>query len=353
MIRSRLTPRAVAGFAALLVAVGTLGLSSAAVAADDDASVSWSVSPADETGPDGRIAIEHELDPGESAEDRIVVRNLGAEQVVFSLSAADGFYTSSGRFDMLPSNQESVDAGTWISLTEEVTIPAGDQVIVPFTLTVPEGAEPGDHAAGVAASVLSVQGDGTGVGVESRVGIKVLTRVTGEVVPAFKIADLEADYQMSWNPFRAGGASVDFTIENTGNVRLDAAGMLDLGGQQVAFPADQERRQELLPGERRSFSLTVDDIWPLFVLNGEVLLAPTAVTLAGDAVAVTPVSTSVFLWAIPWPHLLLAIGVVLVVLALFWNRGRTRRRVDAMIEIAVERGREQGRSESLGPEEQA
>ena len=337
----------------VLAAVGILSSSIEAVAADESDAVSWSVSPADMSGPDGRVAIEHELDPGESVEDRIVVRNLGSDQVVFRLSAADGFYTSSGRFDMLPSDRKSVDAGTWISIAEEITIPAGGQEIVPFALSVPEGAEPGDHAAGVAASVLSVQGDGIGVGVESRVGIKVLTRVTGDIVPGFSVADLSTDYRTSWNPFRAGDATVSFTIENTGNVRLDAAGVLDLAGQQIAFPADQERHQQLLPGESRAFSFAVDDVWPVFVLNGEARIAPQAITLSGEAVAVAPATVSVFAWTIPWPHLLLVIGVVLIVTALFWNRGRTRKRVEAMIEDAVRRGREEGRSASLGSEEQA
>lgn len=354
MIRpSRLTRRAAIGLGALLASVSILGFAPAAVAADEAGAVSWSVSPGDASGSDGRISIEHELEPGESVEDHIVVRNLGAEQVIFRLSAADGFYTSSGRFDMLPSDQESVDAGTWISIAEEITIPAGDEEIVPFALTVPESAEPGDHAAGVAASVLSVQGDGTGVGVESRVGIKVLTRVTGDIVASFSVSDPITDYEMSWNPFRAGKAMVAFTIENTGNVKLDARGVLDFAGQQVTFPAEQERQQVLLPGESRSFSFTVGDVWPLVALSGEVQVAPHAVPLSGDVVEVEPATASVFAWAIPWPHLLLIAGIVLVVAALFWNRGRTRRRVDAMIEDAVKRAREEGRSESLGSKEHA
>lgn len=355
MIRHRLTARVVwARLAVLLVAAGLIGVPTAAAAEEQDAAVSWSVSPADGTGPDGRISIEHELDPGESVDDSIAVRNLGAEEVVFRLSAADGYYTSSGRFDMLTSDRESVAAGTWISIPAEVVVPAGGMVIVPFTIAVPANAEPGDHAAGVAASVLSIQdGEGTGVGVESRVGVKVMTRVTGDLTPAFVVKDVQTEHRMSWNPFRAGSVAVAFTVENTGNARLDAIGTLHLAGQDIAFPSEGERRQELLPGESRSFAIVVDEVWPLFAVTGDIHVAPTAVALDGGTFSIEPENVPLFVWAVPWPHLLLVAGVTLILLALLWNRIRSRRRMEGLIEKAVELGRAQAREESRGQEETA
>ncbi|WP_341941169.1 hypothetical protein [Microbacterium sp. LWH10-1.2] len=345
------TPTPLALCAAVLVAAfGVLGVPSVAQAeeAPSDA-VSWSVSPADESGPDGRTSVEHELDPGESVDDHIVVRNLGSADVVFHLAAADGYYTPAGRFDMLPSDQESVAAGTWISLPDEVSVPAGGAVVVPFTVAVPDNAEPGDHAAGVAASVLSIQRDdagGTGVGVESRVGIKVMTRVTGEIAPAFAVRNLSADYEMTWNPFRAGSATVSFDVANTGNTRLDAAGELSIAGQTIAFPAEGERRQEILPGESRTFTITVPDVWPLVAVGGDLRITPSSSTLAGDPLAVDASTTSVTVWAMPWPQLGLLAGAALLILALLWNRIRSRRRMEALLSTARERGREEALDEA-------
>lgn len=331
--------------AALLAVLGGLALPSAAIAAEAQGdAVSWSVSPADATGEDGRVAIEHELDPGESVEERVVVRNLGAGDVVFALSAADGFYTEAGRFDMLASDQESTDAGTWIAIPNAVEIPAGGSAVVPFTITVPENAEPGDHAAGVAASVISVKTDAsgaTGVGVESRVGVKVITRVAGEIAPAFTVGDVQSDFRVDPNPFEAGELTVTFDVENTGNARMDAAGTLDIAGQQVAFPAEGQRPQVLLPGETRSFTLTLTGVWPLFLLSGDLAVAPVAASLDGEALAVAPSTMPVTVWAMPWPQLLVVGGVVLLVCALLWNRIRSRRRVETLISQAVERGREE------------
>lgn len=331
--------------AALSATLGLLGLSSVAHADDAPSdAVSWSVSPADGTAEDGRHSIEREIDPGESVEEHIIVRNLGAGDVVFSLTAADGFYTDAGRFDMLPSGQESTDAGSWIAIPDSVEIPAGGSSVVAFTITVPENAEPGDHAAGVAASVRSVEKDASGragVGVESRVGVKVITRVGGEIVPAFAVQNVHAEYQGDPSPFRPGGLTVTFDVQNTGNARMSTEGTLSVAGRDVPFPASGEPAQVLLPGETRAFTVKVDAVWPLFLIGGDLTVAPVPASLDGEALVVEPSRTPLAVWAMPWPQLLVLAGVTLLVLALLWNRIRSRRRMDELISQAVQRGREE------------
>lgn len=176
-----------AGFASGVAAAPSAAAAPALVAtAADDGEITWAVTPADESGPDQRGVIEQELDPGQSRTDRFAVRNFSAIPVTFALSAADGYYSDNGRFTMLPSSEPSTLAGTWISLPDSVTVEPGGTTVVEFTTSVPDDALPGDHAAGIAASVLSAGTDssGTGVGVESRVGFRITTRVTGELTPA-------------------------------------------------------------------------------------------------------------------------------------------------------------------------
>src|SRR5699024_6048565 len=103
--------------------------------APNDEPLTWSVTPADESGPDGRTVVQRELDPGQTGQDYFAVTNLSDRDATFDLSAADGYYTRTGRFDMLPDTEESVDAGTWIDVQPEVTVPAGETVVVPYRLT--------------------------------------------------------------------------------------------------------------------------------------------------------------------------------------------------------------------------
>ncbi|WP_211255876.1 hypothetical protein [Microbacterium trichothecenolyticum] len=338
-----------------ILAMSALWPTAARAATDEDSEVRWSVVPADASGPDGRRAVEIEMDPGETIEDRFAVRNIGDAEVVFALTAADGFYTRSGRFDILAADKESVGAGTWISLPETVTVPGGGTVIVPFSISVPDRAEPGDHAAGITASILSVKqaDDGTSVGVESRVGFRVLTRVSGEITPAASLASLAGGYTTSWNPLRPGEATVTFDVVNEGNTRLLAEGSVSAGGRTVFFPGVGESPQELLPGDTRTITVVVDDVWPLFVVPATVTLAPTVVTMSDSSDTLDPVTAGAVIWAMPWPQLLLLAGIALIVWAILWGRLRSRRRLAAMLDgaraQALEEGREQGRSEAKTP----
>lgn len=327
--------RATAATMAALFASALLVAPPAVAAADSD--VTWSVTPADDSGPDGRGVIEQELDPGESREDHLAVKNLSRSEVTFTLSAADGYYTDKGRFNMLPSDQESVDAGRWIELPESVTVQPNATVVVPFTTRVPDDAIPGDHAAGIAASVMSSGTDASGsqVGVESRVGFRVMTRVTGEIVPGFEVTGTAASYDLSWNPFQAGAAAVTFEVRNTGNASVVLGGEVTAGTGSVDFPGADAVRQELLPGDSRAFTVVVPDVWPTVFVPGAVALAPTAYDLGGAPVEVAPQTTPVTIWAVPVSQLLVVIGVALILVPLLWRR----RRFAAALAAAREEGR--------------
>lgn len=340
----RLPVRRVTLLLAALLAVLTPGLLTAtasAAATPEPPAERWAVSPADEEGPDGRRAVEHTLDPGESVTDRIAVRNVGQEPVTFELTAADGFYTRTGRFDTLAPGEESVAAGTWISIPESVTVEAGETEVVEFTVTVPERTEPGDHAAGITASVTSVQAaeDGTNVGVVSRIGVRVLTRVTGEVTPAAALEGVVTRYDLSWNPARPGHATVTFEVHNEGNTRLFAEGTVDVGGREVTFPAADQPRQELLPGDTREITVEVDDVWPLVRVPVTVTLVPEVATMDGTSSTLEPVVAESAVWAVPWPQLLVLLGLALLVGAVVQGRRRSRRRLESLLEQAREEGR--------------
>lgn len=346
LVRRRLALRgAVALIAGLAI---PLGLAAGAAAADDtDSAVTWSVQPADENGPDGRPWIEQTLDPGESAGEHLAVRNFSDHEVTFRLTAADGFFNENGRFNILPSGQESTAAGTWISVPDSVTVPAGETAVVTLTTTVPDDAEPGDHAAGVAASILSSGTDdgGASVGVESRVGFRVMTRVTGELAPSAVVENITTAYRTAWNPFSPGSLTVEFDVANTGNTRLRVSGVVTAAGGHAAFPPADEP-QELLSGDTRHFTVEVDDVWPQFVVPVAIDIEPEAVVVSGDAPQLAPLRADAVAWAIPWPQLLVLGGVALIVWAILWGRVRSRRRVSALIEEARTQAREEARAEA-------
>ncbi len=338
-----MTRQRLAALAAALGLVAATVVPTAASAAEEPGApaVRWAVTPADESGSDDRFSIQHALDAGESVTDFISVQNLGVEEAAFSLSAADGFTTRSGRFDMLASDKESVDAGTWVEIADEVTIAGGDSSVVPFTITVPEQAEPGDHPAGVAASVITTQssGDGASLGVESRVGVKLITRVKGELTPALEVSGVEATYHGTWNPLSPGEVTATFELTNAGNTRLTVAGIASAGTGEIAFPADGDPVGDLLPGDTREVTVAIDGTWPTFYAPGELVVTPAAEAMDGTTPEADAVTVDLGAWAMPWSQLLVLLALALIIAALTWNRRRGRRRMEELLQQAREEGR--------------
>ncbi|MBD8217257.1 hypothetical protein IFU40_01265 [Microbacterium sp. CFBP 13617] len=326
--------------------VGAAGPARAQAPADASDTVTWSVEPADASSATGEAWTELTLDAGQSVTEHMMITNRGGSDVVFRLSAADGYFTDSGRFTMLPADEASVDAGTWITIAESVEVGAGDSVIVPFTVDVPANATPGDHPAGVAAGILT--GDST-IGVESRVGFRVMTRVRGDLAPALSVADQQAVYSPSWNPFLPGSLTVTATIVNSGNTRIGALPRVTSSGPLGLFATDTTPAQiaEFAPGESRTITTVMPEVWPAFSTQVRTTAASLAVG-GTEPLREATGSAQTTVATIPWSHLLLLATLALAVVLLRW-RGTTRRKTVArMVDEAREEGRRQGSMTNAG-----
>lgn len=326
---------------ALAIGMAVAVLTPAVAVADDGSPTTWSVRPATEHGPDGRPWIELDVDPGSVITEHMTVTNHGDRDVDFRLSAADGYFTDSGHFNILPSDRESRDAGTWISIPDSVHVAAKASSTVAFTVAVPENATPGDHLAGVAASVVSTS-DGE-VGVESRVGFRVLSRVSGELSPALD-ADVSASHEASFNPFQPGTTWVDYAFTNSGNTRLSATTTLTISGPLgvLARTVEGESVAEMAPGETRTFRVEVPRMWALGFASVQLSVQPDPVPADAGMEPMSAVDRSVTFAAIPWSQIILAVAAALLIW--WWLRTSRRRRAD--FERRLADAREQGRAQA-------
>lgn len=323
---------------AVAAIVSSASPAAAAEAEEPGATITWSVRPSDGERPDGRSWIELELDPGARVSEHLVVTNHSKVDVEFILSAADGYFTDTGRFNMLPSDAESTDAGTWIEIVDRIEVASGESATVPFTLTVPTNATPGDHPAGVAASVRS--GGDAEVGVESRVGFRVMTRVTGELAPAIA-AHAGGVFAGGWNPFEPGKLTVGYAVENTGNTRLGVAPAIVLTALfgLIRLEPQVDPIVEIAPGAVRELSVELPGVWPLFFYDVSVEAAPVAVSADLPVAGAATVRADATVAAIPVSQLVvLALAGLLI--ALFWfERRRRQRQLGALLAEAREAGR--------------
>ncbi|MCC2314544.1 WxL protein peptidoglycan domain-containing protein [Cellulomonas xiejunii] len=298
--------------------------SAVAVDPSTDATVTWGVRPADaEPHAAGRANFAYTAAPGGTIEDAVVISNHGTAPTTLRVYVADAFTTTRGVLDLLRPDQPSMGVGAWTDVAApEVVVPAGASVTVPFTLRVPDHAEPGDHAGGVVTSLVSTRADG--VSVDRRLGARLHLRVDGPLAPGAALEGPRAVHHGSLDPTAGGAVDVEVDVVNTGNVRVGGpatvtvAGPFGWGGQVVEVDVP-----ELLPGERTTVAVRVDDVRPLLRLTATVRLVPHVVV---DGSRLDPVTASVSTAAVPWTALAL---VLLVLAAVVTGRWRARRRAAA------------------------
>lgn len=321
--------------------------------------ITWGIVPADAEGvPDGRVSFRLSVDPGEQVTEHLVVTNYSQQAVTFGLLASDGVVTSQGVFDLLPSDTEPVDVGSWIELPATVEVAAGASVAVPFTVSVPAEATPGDHPGGIVASLAPPESDTAGpqVGVDTRVGVRVHLRVTGELAPALTINDLTTRYETSWNPFAPGTMHVDYTVSNDGNVRLSSIQTFEVLGpfglsSGATGPSGSVvgQQREILPGQTSEVSTTLTGVWPLAQLTTSIrgLQDTVGDDVVGAAMPDLAVQTSTL--AIPWPQLAVLVLLVVGIIALVRRRNHHRARLAAALARARAEGARQAQTAQLGP----
>ncbi|MFD8425056.1 hypothetical protein [Streptomyces sp. NPDC059466] len=149
----------------------------------------WSVVPSAGTGT-GRPYVYAEGTPGTVLQDTVSVLNPGARPLTVRLRGTDAERTARGGLTVLTTGRPT-DTGAWIAFAEEreghrtpagatsVRVPARTRADVPFSVSVPPGATPGDHPGAI---VASAGGRSSAVRVLLRVGGPTLAALTVEHV---------------------------------------------------------------------------------------------------------------------------------------------------------------------------
>lgn len=320
--------------ATALVLTGLLAaaLASGATAAHADDIDAISGGPSDGTGSDSRSRYSYEIDPGQQLSDYYLARNTGTTALTLTVFATDAFNADDGGFALLDTAEKPVGAGSWVTFAEgatkvELPLAPGESRVVPFTVTVPADASPGDHPAGMVISVTSGSGQ---VLVDKRIATRLYVRVTGDLQPILKVTSYSAEYTPSLNPL-VGSITIKATIANEGNVALGAktvVGVKTYFGIPLSDPRLEEI-PEILPGGKVDVSFVVEGIAQLGYINPYLTVQPTASKESPVAATLPQVTRDSPLLAMPWWLLIL-----LVIAALVWVILRIRTARDEKAAIA-------------------
>jgi hypothetical protein len=276
-------------------------------------------------------------DPGQTLTDKVAVQNKTGEPLTFRLYAADAYNTArDGGFAVRSPAERMRGVGAWAKPAKSrVTVPGHRTVTVPFTLRVPQGAEPGDHPGAIVALDMGVSplersrewgrvdaGSGAlALGVQQAVGARVYLRVGGPTLPALAVEHVHISHHQPLVPgLGASTATVSYTLHNTGNVTLDPKVELrarGLFGRTLLDRTLTRVPSQLLPDQR----VRLTETW-----SGAPQLDRADVTLTASAPGTRQSASASFL-ALPWllAGLVSAAGAVTGVLLVRARRGRARR----------------------------
>jgi len=269
-----------------------------------------------------RSHFDFTLSPGGSAKDSVVLSNFTANASSFEIYAADAYNLSNGGFALRLATQPKRDVGAWIRLpVSDYSVPARTSATIPFSISVPPNARPGDHAGGIVALLLTPVRVGSGSRIEIReaVGTRVYVRVNGPLHPGLRLERLSVRPSRSfWSLWKGGGsARVSFEVVNTGNVKLTGAARLwattPLGGKVKEFAPVPI--SALLPASSTQISLPD---WPL------PFVGPTVTVSADVSAGGMQARTAASFLDVPWA--LGGVVVAVVVAGAGWAGWRWRRR---------------------------
>jgi hypothetical protein len=281
----------------------------------------FAVQPSGEKGPGGRDFFVYTFPTGQQFGDRVAISNLSDATATYAVYATDAVNTDDGSFSLLREEEKPTDVGTWVELgATQYTLEPGQQVIIPFSITVPADATPGDHVGAIVAQKLDDPSDpnaGIGVDVRVRIGARIYVRVDGVTNPSLSVDSFDVTYDAPGTPFSGATAKVTYVLTNTGDVRLSPtadlklAGLFGLGEEKLP----QRAIPELVPGGSITISEVVKDVKPYVRLTADLAVTAEDGTVASGA--------SITQWTVPW----LSVGIIgaIIVGIVLWRIWARRR----------------------------
>lgn len=208
------------------------------------------------------------LAPGAATEGTAVISNHTGKPTTLTTYAVDGLTTPQGGFGFAAQSDPRKNVGAWAKLTAtEVTVAADSEVLLPFRLTVPASATPGDYYGGLVIqsapvagkTVVAQQGTAVQLSIVQRQAVRIYLTVPGTRENRLQNGAVKWD---------ASGETVRFSLplRNTGNTILHPVATLRIDS---AVGAKGNLRfntpESLLPGQAITLHATLRDAAPVQV----------------------------------------------------------------------------------------
>ena len=228
-----------------------------------EGNVSFGIKPAKahESNPGPPGYFSHALAPGALMADEALVTNSGDVPVTLKLYAADATTAINGGTSFANDGEEKNGVARWLSLPmSELSLEPGEMTVVPFLITVPSDASPGQHAAGLVLEAVTNGAAPTRGSVDTRFTVSVVRRAGVAVlidVPGTHVAGLEITGVCLRQQDKEEGATFEVAVRNTGNVFVRGQGSLVIRDREgTEFASIPMKMDTVLAGDATYFQVT-------------------------------------------------------------------------------------------------
>lgn len=210
----------------------------------------------------GPVKLEYLVDPGDVISGEIFLFNETKEAKTF-YPVFEKYTEIDGQKKFLTGQSEIAE---WFELPYSKTLGSNEQTKIPFTLRIPENAEPGGHFAVMWwGNAPPVKEKGEQVSIVTRAGILVYMRVSGEFDDSGQLVSFSTKGQK--RVFSSRPISFDIVFESTGSVHLKPYGEVQIknifGRTKEVLKVNQDKAQ-VFPKNKRTFNV----IWSSPEANG-------------------------------------------------------------------------------------
>lgn len=202
------------------------------------------------------------VNPGDEIRDVLRVHNedpfaIELKPSLFNFTFKAGDETE-GIPDFYPADEtrNGHELATWITFESEAafTLAPQERANIPFTIKIPEDAQPGGHYGAIHLGTVQEEKEGTQpeIGILASTSALIFLRVNGDVRDTLEIRDFSADK----STYGSLPATFAVRTENSGSTHLRPTGNIfitDTFGRQVASLQVNAEFRSVLPGSVRRF----------------------------------------------------------------------------------------------------
>lgn len=241
------------GMKGLVLSVGAvvsmLVMSSAVFAVSDTGGIGGRPARPDPKNPRSQSIFIHTAERGETVEDVVLITNTSNRKREIEVYAVDSDIANTGAYTCRQKSESVVESGGWIELSKSrLELEPKDEVEVPFTITVPEKADVGEHnACLVFADIADVKDDKqSGIRLRTRQAVRVVTTIPGNLHRKVNFKSFTVENSFAGQRFMV-------ELENRGNVSADTnikVSLKSLFGKEVytnggVYPIISDQKLEL------------------------------------------------------------------------------------------------------------